>query len=70
MHNVPDYVPEVYLIHRNGDRWAYKNITQAAKKLYKLGYWGYWMRDSHIGTNFDEFVGFRRSDKPSEDELS
>ena len=53
MYNVPKHNPEVYLIHRDGRRWVFDDIEEAAEELYRLRYITSWYnRKSQIGEHF------------------
>ena len=53
MYTVPAFVPKVYLIHRDGRRWEYKNIEIAANDLFNRRFLGYYRIDP-VGTHFNE----------------
>lgn len=52
MYKVPEFIPKVYLIHRDGRRWKFNNITEAANELWTAGYLGRYREaplfDSHF----------------------
>lgn len=50
MHSVPDFVPKIYLVHISGERWAFKNIVEAAFELKRLRFFNSW--ESVIGDDF------------------
>lgn len=47
MYIVPKTIPKIYLIHRTGERWVYKNIVEAATELYRLGYYSRYSYDRY-----------------------
>ena len=58
MYEVPKFTPKVYLIHKDGRKWEFKNITDAANKLYKWRLYGpYNTSRALIGSQFTEHHG-------------
>ncbi len=47
MYIVPKHIPKIYLVHRNGERWVFKNIKEAATELYRLEFYGKYRYDRH-----------------------
>ena len=54
MYNVPTFVPKVYLIHRDGRKWEYKNIEEAARVLRAANFLGDYYHAPLIGSHFNE----------------
>lgn len=54
MHIVPKFIPKIYLIHRSGERWAYKDIKEAGTELHRIGFYNTWRQRQRalIGTHF------------------
>lgn len=54
MYNVPEFIPKVYLIHRDGRKWEFKNIEKAADTLWYQGYLGRYREAPLIAPHFKE----------------
>jgi len=54
MHIVPEFIPKVYLIHRDRRRWEFKNIEEAANTLWQWNLIGRYREAPLIGSNFTE----------------
>jgi hypothetical protein len=68
MYIVPEVRPKVYLIHRDGTKWEFKNLEEAANELRRLGYYN--PRNSFMSTPVvgDHFK-IHRSDYMYDDEV-
>lgn len=54
MYKVPEFKPKVYLIHRDGRKWEFKNITEAANSLWNDGYLGRYREAPLFASHFKE----------------
>lgn len=52
MYIVPEFIPKVYLIHKDGRRWEFKNKEEAANSLWRQNYLGRYNEAPLIGVNF------------------
>lgn len=59
MYTVPEFIPKVYLIHKDGRKWEFKSIIEAANKLFKWRMYGLHSLDrALIGAHFTEHHDF------------
>jgi len=54
MYKVPEFKPKVYLIHRDGRKWEFKDITEAANILWDKGYLGRFREAPLFASHFKE----------------
>ena len=52
MYIVPKHSPKIYLIHRDGRRWEFKNLEEAGTELSRWGFLGEYRQHPLIGEHF------------------